>query len=155
MTQALQDLHLPGNPCFGCGPDRDDGLRLKSYPAGDGGLMAEWRSEARFQGPPGVLQGGFVSVPLDCHSIWTAMAMLTAASDGDGWVEAVTAEYRVRLRRPTPTGALVRLRSRPGWIDDGRASVRTTATVEEEVTAEFEGVFVAVERRGGRLVPRR
>lgn len=152
QPQPLQDLHLPDNPCFGCGPGRADGLRLKSYPAGDGGLVAEWRPETRFQGPPGVLHGGFVSVPLDCHSIWTAMAMLTGASVDDDWVEAVTAEYRVRLRRPTPTGALVRLRSHPGWIDGGRASVRTTATVEGEVTAELEGVFVAAERRGGRLV---
>ncbi|MFC6979328.1 hypothetical protein [Microbulbifer taiwanensis] len=32
MTEqkAIQD-QIPGNHCFGCGPDNDRGLRIKSY----------------------------------------------------------------------------------------------------------------------------
>lgn len=148
MNQALQDLHIPDNVCFGCGPEHPDGLRLKSRPVADGeGLVAEWTPADRFQGPPGIVNGGLLSVPMDCHSAWTAMAVLTRRRDDGAWVHVVTAEYRVRLRRPTPTGTTVRLRSHPGWVDGRRTSVRTTARVGDETTAELEGVFAAVDHR--------
>lgn len=147
MSDALQDQHLPGNACFGCGPDNPVGFQIKSYPLDDGGLAAELVIDERFQGPPGVVNGGLLSVPMDCHSTWTAMAAFTRDQGADDLVHAVTAEYRMRLRRPTPVGATIELRSFPGWLDGRRASVRTTARVDGEVTAEFEGVFAAVERR--------
>lgn len=147
MSDALQDHHLPGNACFGCGPHNPDGFQLKSRPVDGGGLVAELVIEERFQGPPGIVNGGLLSVPMDCHSTWTAMLAFTEAAGSDEFKHAVTAEYRMRLRRPTPVGVPVELRSYPGWLDGRRASVRTTASVEGEVTAEFEGVFAAVERR--------
>ena len=147
MSEALQDQHLPGNACFGCGPDNPTGFQLKSRPAEGGGLVAELVIGERFQGPPGIVNGGLLSVPMDCHSTWTAMLAFTEAGGNSEIQHAVTAEYRMRLRRPTPVGAPVELRSFPGWLDGRRTSVRTTATVDGELTAEFEGVFAAVERR--------
>lgn len=147
MTEALQELYLPDNPCFGCGPANPDGFQIKSFPVEDGGLVAEIVVDERFQGPPGVVNGGLLSVPMDCHSTWTAMVSFTRDRDADDLVHAVTAEYRMRLRRPTPIGESVRLRSFPGWVDGRRTSVRTTAEVAGEVTAEFEGVFASVARR--------
>lgn len=147
MSDAIQHRYLPGNVCFGCGPDNPDGFQLESRPADDGGLVAGLVVDDRFQGPPGVVNGGLLSVPMDCHSTWTAMLAFTRDRGTDDLVHAVTAEYRMRLRRPTPVGVEVRLRSFPGWLDGRRTSVRTTAEVDGEVTAEFEGVFAAVERR--------
>lgn len=147
MSDAIQDRHLPDNACFGCGPHNPDGFQLRSYPVDGGGLVAEIVIDERFQGPPGVVNGGLLSVPMDCHSTWTAMLAFTLDRGADDLVHAVTAEYRMRLRRPTPAGATVHLRSFPGGIDGRRASVRTTATVDDHVTAEFEGVFASVERR--------
>lgn len=147
MSDALQDQHLPGNPCFGCGPANPDGFQIKSYPLDGGGLGAEVVIAQRFQGPPGVVHGAIIAVPMDCHSTWTAMEMFTRDRGADELVHAVTAEYRVKLRRPTPVEEVLTLRSYPGWVDGRRASVRTTVEVGGEVTAEFEGVFAAVDHR--------
>jgi hypothetical protein len=45
-TAALQDMFLPGNRCFGCGPANPEGLHLKTYEDGDG-FVAEWTPEAQ------------------------------------------------------------------------------------------------------------
>lgn len=147
MSDPLQDRHLPGNACFGCGPDNPEGFQIKSYPADGGGLVAELVIDERFQGPSGIVNGGLLAVPMDCHSTWTAMVAFTDNAGSDELVHAVTANYRMRLRRPTPVGVAVRLRSFPGWLDGRRTSVRTTATVDGDVTAEFDGVFAVVEGR--------
>lgn len=73
---AFQDL-LPNNTCFGCGPDNEQGLRIKSF----------WSTEkptetvCEFQGKPhhnagsaGVLNGGIIATIMDCHSVMTAVA---------------------------------------------------------------------------------
>ena len=49
-TAALQDLFLPDDRCFGCGPANPDGLHLKAYER-DGTYTAEWTPEDRFEGP--------------------------------------------------------------------------------------------------------
>jgi hypothetical protein len=57
---------------------------------------------------------------------------------------AVTAGYQVNLRAPTPIGQRIDLR---GWVLEGterKANVRVTAHLGDTLTAEFEGVFVAV-----------
>lgn len=141
-TAALQDMFFPGNACFGCGPANPDGLHLKSYEDGDD-LVAEWTPEERFQGPPGVVNGGLLSVPMDCQSTWAAMRAFSARNDGNP-VGAVTAGFSVKLHEPTPVGKRVTLRAQVTQIDDRHAKVHTTAHVEGTLVAEFTGTFVAV-----------
>jgi acyl-coenzyme A thioesterase PaaI-like protein len=141
--EAVQDVWLPGNACFGCGPANHQGFRLKSYPEGDE-LVATWTVDRRYQGPPGVVQGGVLAIPMDCHATWTAMFAFARATGADEPIPAVTTEYRVRLRRPTPTGKEVVLRGVADDPQDGRVAVRVTATVDGEVTATFEGRFIAI-----------
>lgn len=142
-TAALQDLFFPGNECFGCGPANPHGMHVKTYVDGDG-YRAEWTPETRYQGPPGVVNGGVMAIPMDCHSTWAAMHAFSARHDGEP-VGAVTAGYSVRLRRPTPVGKRVVLRAEVEEATATRARIRTVATVEGEATAEFTGTFVAVE----------
>jgi acyl-coenzyme A thioesterase PaaI-like protein len=142
-TAALQDMFYPGNRCFGCGGANPHGLHLKSYETGDG-LVAEWTPEERYQGPPGVVNGGVMAIPMDCHSTWAAMHRFSELAGGEP-VGAVTASYSVRLRRPTPIGQRMLLHAEVTDVAEGRATVRTTATVDGEVTAIFEGTFVAVD----------
>lgn len=142
-TAALQDLFYPSNRCFGCGPSNPHGLHLKTYEDGEE-FVAEWTPEQRYEGPPGVTNGGVIAIPMDCHSTWAAMHAFSAARNGEP-CGAVTAEYSVRLRRPTPTGTRVQLRARVEELTERRATVRCIASVEGEVTAEFTGVFVAVD----------
>jgi hypothetical protein len=56
----------------------------------------------------------------------------------------VTAEYTVKLRRPTPTNAPVKLTSRVVESTDDRVKVAATLEAGGKVCATCEGVFVAV-----------
>lgn len=142
-TAALQDMFLPGNQCFGCGPANPDGLHLKTYEDGEE-FVAEWIPEDRFQGPPGIVNGGVMAIPMDCHATWAAMHVFSAARGGEP-VGAVTAGYRVQLLAPTPVGHRVVLRARVTDHTERKATVAVTATVEGRQTATFEGTFVAVD----------
>jgi acyl-coenzyme A thioesterase PaaI-like protein len=56
----------------------------------------------------------------------------------------VTAEFDVKLKRPTPLDAEVTVRSRVVESGDDRAVVEATMEAEGKVTATCRGVFVAV-----------
>jgi acyl-coenzyme A thioesterase PaaI-like protein len=142
-TAALQDLFLADNRCFGCGPANPDGLHLKTYEDGDG-FVAEWTPEDRFQGPPGVVTGGIMAVPMDCHATWAAMHAFSEDRGGAA-VGAVTAGYSVQLHAPTPIGHRVVFRARVGERTDRHAKVEVTATVDGTTTATFTGTFVVVD----------
>lgn len=142
-TAALQDMFLPGNRCFGCGPANPEGLHLKTYEDGDE-YVAEWTPEDRFQGPPGVVNGGLMAVPMDCHATWAAMHVFSEDRGGEP-VAAVTAGYSVRLVAPTPTGHRVVLRARVRERTEHKAKVDVTATVDGATVATFDGTFIAVD----------
>jgi hypothetical protein len=57
----------------------------------------------------------------------------------------VTAEYSIKLRRPTPTDVPVHLRAEIVESDGTRARVTGTLTAGGRVCATCEGLFVAVE----------
>lgn len=143
-TAALQDLFLPDNACFGCGPANPDGLHVKTYEVGDGTYRAEWTPEDRFQGPPGVVNGGMMSVPMDCHATWAAMHTFSEDRDGDP-VGAVTAGYSVRLLKPTMIGHRVLLRAEVTEHDKRKAKVHVDATVDGDTVATFDGTFVCID----------
>ncbi|MBW3658653.1 MAG: PaaI family thioesterase [Actinobacteria bacterium] len=142
-TAALQDLFHPENRCFGCGPSNPDGLHLKSYEA-DGGYVAEWTPEERYAGPPGVVNGGMVAVPMDCHGTWAAMHAFSADRGGEP-VGAVTAGYSVRLVKPMPIGQRVTLRAEVTERTERKAKVHVTASIAGDTLATFDGTFVVVE----------
>jgi acyl-coenzyme A thioesterase PaaI-like protein len=56
----------------------------------------------------------------------------------------VTADYAIRLRRPTPTDRPVRLRARVVESSDDRAVVEAELLSGEQVCATCRGTFVAV-----------
>jgi acyl-coenzyme A thioesterase PaaI-like protein len=56
----------------------------------------------------------------------------------------VTAEYAIKLRRPTPTSAPVELRAKVVESGEDRAVVEGTLSAGGVVTATCRGVFVAV-----------
>ena len=103
---SLQDRHAPQNRCFGCGPANLRGLRIKSYPEGeaaDSPVVARFSPEVHHEAFDGVLNGGIIGTLLDCHSNWTAIWHLMRRDDRDDTPCTVTAEFHVRLKRPTPT----------------------------------------------------
>ena len=144
-TQSLQMQHAPSTRCFGCGPANERGLRLQSYVEGDE-TVAHWMAELHHEAFPGMLSGGITGTLLDCHSNWTAAWHLMVRDGLERPPCTVTAEYAVKLRRPTPsrTGSL-QLRARVVSSEGSRVLVEASLTAEGKVCATCTGTFVAVQ----------
>ena len=144
MTSSLQERYAPENACFGCGPANQQGLRIRSFVDGDD-VVCEWQPQAVHQAFPGVLNGGIIGALLDCHCNWAAAYHLMLAQGAASPPCTVTAEYSIKLRRPTPVDGPVTLRASIAELDDPRARVTGTLSAGGRVTATCDGVFVAVE----------
>jgi acyl-coenzyme A thioesterase PaaI-like protein len=140
---CLQERYAPSNACFGCGPANPKGLRIRSFVSG-GDVVAEWMPGPHHEAFTGVLSGGIIGTLLDCHSNWTAAHHLMRRAGAEAPPCTVTAEYAVRLRRPTPSTQPVRLRARVVDSTDDRAVVEATLESGGQVCASCRGVFVAV-----------
>jgi acyl-coenzyme A thioesterase PaaI-like protein len=141
-TESLQDRYAPENRCFGCGPANEKGLRIKSRVEGDE-LVAEFTPEPHHIAFAGVLNGGIIGALLDCHSNWAAAYHLMQKQGSESPPCTVTADFHVKLKRPTPL-VQVKLRARVTESGDDRAVVEATLEAEGKVTATCRGTFVAV-----------
>ena len=139
---SIQERLLAGTTCFGCGPENDKGLRLRSFPR-DGEVVAAFLPWPEHDNGLGFLNGGIISTVLDCHS---AAAVLHEA-DLRGWkpyeglpLSYVTAGLDVRYLRPSPLREECELVARVVEADEARmlavaelvhdGKVRATATAE-------------------------
>ena len=143
MSQSLQDRYAPHNACFGCGPANEKGLRIKSIVEGDE-VVATWRAEPHHEAFPGMLNGGIIGSLLDCHSNWTAAWHLMERAGAESPPCTVTAEFHVKLKKPTPSGEPVRLVARVVDSTDVKATIEATLESSGVVTSTCRGVFVAV-----------
>lgn len=143
MDTSLQRRYAPNNACFGCGPSNPDGLRLESFVEGDE-VVCTWQPQKMHEAFPGVLNGGIIGALLDCHCNWTAAWHLMNCSGAEAPPCTVTAEYSIKLRRPTPTDAPLSLRAKIVESSGDRAVVSGTLEAGGRVCAVCEGVFVAV-----------
>jgi acyl-coenzyme A thioesterase PaaI-like protein len=143
---SLQRRYAPSSRCFGCGPANADGLRLESMEGvGDPGeLVAEWRPLPHHAAFDNVLNGGIIGAVLDCHANWTAAMLLKRERGLEGPPGCVTAEYSIRLRRPTPVDQPVALRAWPVSIEGDRVVVDAEMSSGGIITATCRGTFVAV-----------
>jgi acyl-coenzyme A thioesterase PaaI-like protein len=140
---SLQERFAPHNTCFGCGPANAQGLRIRSFTDGDE-VICDWLPAAHHEAFPGMLNGGICGALLDCHSNWTAAWHLMRQHDAATPPCTVTAEFHVKLKRPTPMDAPLQLRARVVESSEDRAVVEATLTAHGKVTATCRGVFVAV-----------
>jgi acyl-coenzyme A thioesterase PaaI-like protein len=143
MEKSLQDTYAPHLKCFGCGPENDQGLRIKSYPQGDE-VIAEWQAESHHEAYPGMLNGGIIGSLLDCHSNWTAAWHLMNRNGLETPPCTVTAEYAIKLLRPTNSKSKIKLVSRIAESTDKRAVIEAELIADDKVCATCRGVFVAV-----------
>jgi acyl-coenzyme A thioesterase PaaI-like protein len=143
MTQALQDRYGPNTTCFGCGPKNEKGLRIKSFVQGDE-VVATWTPQEHHQAYPGMLNGGICGALLDCHSNWTAAWHLMNKRGESSPPCTVTADFHVKLKRPTPVDGPLTLKARVVESTDDRAVVEAELWGGGKVTATCRGTFVAV-----------
>jgi acyl-coenzyme A thioesterase PaaI-like protein len=141
--ESLQDTYAPNNRCFGCGPANEKGLRIKSRVEGDE-VVAEWRPELHHQAFEGILNGGIAGALLDCHSNWTAAHHLMKKAGADAPPCTVTADFHVKLTRPTPMDVSLKLRAHVVESTDDRAVVDAILEANGKITATCRGTFVAV-----------
>jgi acyl-coenzyme A thioesterase PaaI-like protein len=140
---SLQERYAPRNACWGCGPANAEGLRIRSFAQGDE-VIAEWQPETRYEAFPGVLNGGIIGTLLDCHCNWTAAYHLMNKAGVDRVPCTVTADYAIKLLRPTPTNEAVHLSARVVESSDNRATVEGILTADGKTCATCRGTFVAV-----------
>ena len=141
--QSLQERYAPRNACFGCGPANEKGLRIRSLVREDE-TVCEWQPEEYHEAFPGMLNGGIIGTLLDCHSNWAAAYHLMRRNGLDHPPCTVTADYAIKLKRPTPTDKPVRLIARVVESTSERAIVEAELLSGETVCATCRGTFVAV-----------
>jgi len=110
---SLQEKYAPHNACFGCGPSNKKGLGIRSMVAGDE-VVAEWRN-------------------------WTAAWHLMVRNNEESPPCTVTADYSIKLLRPTPTDGVIKLRA---WVEsskDDRAEIKGELTAGGKVCALCTG----------------
>ncbi|MBI4405883.1 MAG: PaaI family thioesterase [Deltaproteobacteria bacterium] len=141
--KSLQEKYAPQNACFGCGPANPAGLHIRSFVRGEE-VVASWKGEPRYEAFPGVLNGGIIGALLDCHCNWAAAWHLMKQSNSDRAPCTVTAEYSIRLLRPTPSEKVLDLAAKVTESTPDRATVEGTLSAQGKVCATCRGIFVAV-----------
>ncbi len=144
MTEkSIQETYAPNNACFGCGPANEKGLHIRSFPQGDE-VVATFQPETYQEAFPGMLSGGIIGTLLDCHCNWTGSYHLMKQAGADHPPCTVTADYAIKLLRPTPTDEPVELRARVVESTADRAIVEGELIAHGKVCATCRGTFVAV-----------
>ena len=129
--------------CFGCGPANEKGLQIRSFVRGDE-VVAEWHAQPYHEAFPGMLNGGIIGALLDCHSNWTAAHHLMKQGGLKHPPCTVTADYAIKLLRPTPSGSVVHLSAKVVESKEDRAVVEAKLIADDKVCATCRGTFVAV-----------
>ena len=91
-----------------------------------------------------MLNGGIIGALLDCHSNWTAAWHLAQSGHLAQPPCTVTADYAIKLLRPTPLDAPVDLVARVVESAADRAVVEAVLTSAGKPRATCRGTFVAV-----------
>ena len=141
--KAVQDEFAPNSICFGCGPSNKEGFQIKSYRTDDG-LEMEFECEEKHQAFPGVINGGVIGSLIDCHGNWTAAIAIMDKKGLDEPQCTVTAQYEVKLKRPTPFGPKLKIKSRVLALQEDRAEVIIELKANGKTCATGRGLFIAV-----------
>ncbi len=132
-VEANQRIGRSHIHCFACGCENEDGLGLVFERTGDQRVRAACLLDQRYEGYPGVVQGGIVATILDCA--------MTNCLFADG-VEAMTVRLNVQYSLPTrigaPFAAEARLIRRRGRMYELEASL----IQQGHLTASASGVFL-------------
>jgi acyl-coenzyme A thioesterase PaaI-like protein len=147
MTTAIQDA-LPHNHCWGCGTLNARGLRIKSYPDGDGAVCRFQPAPEHMAGPTHVVYGGIIAAVIDCHSICTAIADAYRATGrplgSEPLLWCVTASLRIDYLAPTPIAEPMELRARVREASGRKRVVECTVASGGRERARAEVIAVEV-----------
>lgn len=142
-TTSLQDQFAPKSICYGCGPANEHGLQIKSFVEGSE-VVAQWQPSEHHHAFPNVVNGGIIGSILDCHCNWAASWYLMQDQQLAEPPCTVTAEYTIKLLRPTPMNTPLLLRAKLVDINGNKARITGELLANNKVCDTCEAVFVAV-----------
>jgi acyl-coenzyme A thioesterase PaaI-like protein len=99
MTKTKQ---ATSRECFVCGVENPSGLHMHFYTISPGEVEAHHTLSAQYQGYPGVVHGGIIASMLD-------EVMGRVFMEGDPPRFMVTAELKIRYKKPVPVNTLLKL----------------------------------------------
>jgi acyl-coenzyme A thioesterase PaaI-like protein len=102
----------------------------------EGRIVGHGTYHAAYEGPPGYVHGGWVALTFD-----EILGMANIASGHP----AMTGTLKVRYLRPTPLHRRVDLESWTERAEGRRIVAKGRMTVDGELTAEAEGLFVTID----------
>ncbi len=142
--KSLQDTFAANSTCYGCGPANENGFHIKSFVVDDK-IIAHFTPQPNHNACPNVLNGGVIGTLLDCHCNWAAAWFLMKAQGLAETPCTVTAEYKVKLLRPTPMDTELRIEASLLKIEGSRAVIYGELIANEKVCDTCEGTFIAVQ----------
>jgi len=140
---SLQKTYAPNSICYGCGPANPQGFHIESFVEGDQ-VIAHWQPQSHHNAFPNVLCGGVIGTLLDCHCNWAAAWALLQHNQLDKTPCTVTAEYTIKLLRPTPMNGKLTLIASTKSVTEKKAVVEGKLIANNKVCATCSGIFVAV-----------
>jgi uncharacterized protein (TIGR00369 family) len=135
---STKHLKIPRNPCFGCGQDNPEGMRLRFFlDEKRQRCIGRFRLAKRYQGPPGHAHGGVIATILD-----EAMGKVNKLRHVVAMTRSMAIEYfkPVPLRQPILVEAYeVHVRGRK---HTNAAEIRNQ---KGELLARSTGLFIAID----------
>jgi acyl-coenzyme A thioesterase PaaI-like protein len=141
---AVQDRYAPKGICFGCGSANPKGLQIKSRWEGNDFIMKFLPNEEH-QAFSGIINGGILGTLLDCHSNWCAATSLYYKNPEKGFPSTVTADFHVKLRRPTPFNVELTVIANVVEIEGNKVITEARILANDQVTSTCRATFIAVE----------
>ena len=137
--------------CWGCGPQNETGMHLKSYPSEDGkSVICKIIPDEKFTGGvPQNLFGGMIAMIFDCHGTASA-AYFNHKNKGLELTEEtvigryITARLEVDFKKPVPMNEEITVISTLEELTDRKAIVNMTMEVRGEKRAESRIIAVGV-----------
>lgn len=144
---ALQDL-MPGNNCFGCGPDNELGMQIKSHFEGGEWVCRYMPKPEQCAGPPQYVYGGTIASLVDCHSVCAATGnyymMEERGADSEPEIWCVTGRLTVNYLAPTPIDTEIVLRATIEEAAEKKTIVKCRVFSGDTQTAEGDVIAVRV-----------
>lgn len=137
--------------CWGCGPKNEDGLKIKSYPLGDGsGCICEYLPNKEFTGGvPDKLFGGIIAMIFDCHggasAAWFNHRRKGLELKEDSIIgRYITARLEVDYLSPVPIDKKLIVKSSLEEITDRKAIIQLEMEAEGKLCAKARMVAVPI-----------
>ena len=107
-------------------------------------MIVDFTPEKHHEAFEDVLNGGIIGALLDCHSNWAAAYHLMQKRGETRTPCTVTADFHVKLMRPTPVDGPITLKARVVESTEDRAVVEAELIAGGKVCDTCRGTFVAV-----------